>query len=681
MSKSDLNQCLKKILPLDVSTVSKIAAGEIIQRPSNALKELIENSIDAGATSIDILVEGGGLKRLQVSDNGHGIMKEDLPILCERFTTSKLRTFEDLSSVSTYGFRGEALASISHVSYVTVITKTSDSDCAWKADYLNGKLISPNSEELSDPKPAAGRLGTQIVIKDLFYNNLSRLKSFRSPNDEYIRILDIIYKYAVHCEKISFSCRNYGEMIPSITTSSKSTVIENIKQLYGIAVGSQLLPLSLNSQDYMFQVKGFITSVNYSVKKTIFLLFINNRLVDCKALKRGLESIYSNFLLNSGRPFIYISLEIEPSRVDVNIHPTKREVHFFYENEVINLICEKVRSELSRVDSLRAFSIQDSKNKSYSLNDNVCDNLMNGKKIYDKYYVRTDAKFQTITSVLNNFDEYTKKTKNNSSECFDRDSLLYETNDKEKIVVRLTSIKELRDEVIERRCDVLTNIFMNHIFIGLVDEERQLAAIQYSTELYFVDYGSLSFELFYQIGLAGFANFGVIKLEPELSLVELLEMLPENVICDFMVSKNLMDMFKIIINFRQMLYEYFSFGITSEGRIYSLPLLLKGYSPNIGKLPLFIYRLLTKVEWNKEKECFCTFLRELALFYLPEPLFREQNDIENYEKEKKKMTRILEFVLFPAFKKRLIGTVELVQKKKVVQIATLSKLYKVFERC
>ncbi|CCJ29486.1 unnamed protein product [Pneumocystis jirovecii] len=281
MSKSNnLNHYLpKRILSLDISVVSKIAAGEVIQRPSNALKELIENSVDAGATSIDILVEGGGLKLLQVSDNGHGIMKEDLSILCERFTTSKLRTFEDLSSISTYGFRGEALASISHISYVTVITKTSDSSCAWKANYLNGKLVSPKEGESSDPKPAAGRQGTQIVIKDLFYNIPSRLKSFRSSNDEYIRILDVIYRYAVHCEKIGFSCKNYGEIIPSITTSSKSTVIENIKQLYGAAISSELLPFSLNSQDYMFQAKGFFTSVSYSAKKTTFLLFINRRYI------------------------------------------------------------------------------------------------------------------------------------------------------------------------------------------------------------------------------------------------------------------------------------------------------------------------------------------------------------------------------------------------------------------
>lgn len=346
-----------RILPLDITVVSKIAAGEIVQRPCNALKELIENCVDAGATSIDILVKDGGLKLLQVSDNGHGIMKEDLSILCERFTTSKLRTLEDLSSISTYGFRGEALASISHISFLTVITKTAGSNCAWEANYLNGKLISPKLGEPSNPKPAAGKQGTQIVIKDLFYNIPSRLKSFCSANDEYVRILDIIYRYAVHCEKVSFSCKNFGETIPCISISSRSTIIERIKQLYGITANFELLPFSLTSQDYMFQAHGFITNASYSARKTVFLLFINHRSVECNTLKSELESIYTDFLPNSGHPFIYMSLEIESSRVDVNVHPTKHEVHFFNEDEIINLICDKVRLELSKADSSKEFSI------------------------------------------------------------------------------------------------------------------------------------------------------------------------------------------------------------------------------------------------------------------------------------------------------------------------------------
>jgi DNA mismatch repair protein MLH1 len=156
----------RRIRPLDQDVVNKIAAGEIIVAPMHALKELLENAVDAGSTSLEVLVRDGGMKLLQITDNGHGIEREDLPILCERFTTSKLKAFEDLSSIGTYGFRGEALASISHIARLRVTTKTAGSSCAWQAHYADGKLTPAKPGQSPDPKPCAGRPGTQITVGD-----------------------------------------------------------------------------------------------------------------------------------------------------------------------------------------------------------------------------------------------------------------------------------------------------------------------------------------------------------------------------------------------------------------------------------------------------------------------------------------------------------------------------------
>src|ERR1700753_2479731 len=145
----------RRIQALSQDVVNKIAAGEIIVAPVHALKELIENAVDAGSTSLEILVKEGGLKLLQITDNGCGVNKDDLPILCERFTTSKLKAFEDLTSIGTYGFRGEALASISHIAHLTVTTKTKDSTCAWRAQYDSGRLAPPKPGQTADPKPTA----------------------------------------------------------------------------------------------------------------------------------------------------------------------------------------------------------------------------------------------------------------------------------------------------------------------------------------------------------------------------------------------------------------------------------------------------------------------------------------------------------------------------------------------
>ncbi|CAH8605140.1 unnamed protein product [Dicrocoelium dendriticum] len=175
--------CSIQRLPKEV--IDRIAAGEVIQRPVNAVKELLENCLDAGSTHIEITVRSGGLKLLQVQDNGSGIRVSDLPLLCERFTTSKLREFEDLSKLTTFGFRGEALASLSHVSLLTVTSRTAHEQCAYRVSYRNGK---PTERAIA----CAGNQGTTILAEDLFYNTPLRRAALNNPREEFSRIAEVV---------------------------------------------------------------------------------------------------------------------------------------------------------------------------------------------------------------------------------------------------------------------------------------------------------------------------------------------------------------------------------------------------------------------------------------------------------------------------------------------------------
>ena len=348
---AELQSPTPTIKKLDEAVVNRIAAGEVIQRPVNAIKEMIENSLDAKSTAIQVTVKSGGLKFLQIQDNGCGIRKEDMAIVCERFTTSKLSKYEDLNSIATYGFRGEALASISHVAHVTITTKTADSNCAYKARFSDGK-------PKGDPKPCAGNKGTQIVVEDLFYNMMTRKKALKSPGEEYAKIVDVIGKYAIHNSGVAFTVKKHGQNLGDIRTLNSSSIIDNISTIYGANVAKELLSVSCDNPQYGLKVNGYITNANYSVKKLIFLLFINHRLVDSSAIRKAIDAVYSAYLPKGMHPFIYLSLEISPCNVDVNVHPTKHEVHFLHEDSVIEIIQKNVEEKLLGSNSSRTYYTQ-----------------------------------------------------------------------------------------------------------------------------------------------------------------------------------------------------------------------------------------------------------------------------------------------------------------------------------
>ncbi|KAJ4368210.1 DNA mismatch repair protein Mlh1 [Neocucurbitaria cava] len=706
----------RRIKALAQDVVNKIAAGEIIVAPVHALKELIENAVDAGSTALEILVKDGGLKLLQITDNGHGIDKEDLPILCERFTTSKLKAFEDLSSIGTYGFRGEALASISHIAHLKVTTRTKESSCAFEAHYADGKLVSPKPGQSAEPKPKAGRGGTQITVEDLFYNIPSRRRAFRSASEEYAKILDLVGRYAVHCVGVSFSCKKANDNTgSSVSVPASASVKDRIRQLHGSSAANELVTLEVEDDRWGFKCTGWVSNANHSAKRTSMLLFINHRSVESPVIKKSVEQTYATFLPKGGHPFFYLSLEIEPQRVDVNVHPTKKEVHFLNEDEIIAVICDAIRDGLGKVDTSRSFMTQSllsnpkvpfatpmkqaipatpTSGDISDLSSSKAPKTVT-KKPYENNLVRTDASARKITSML-------QPQRSVDEARNDDDEMDYEYTEKEPVACRLTSIKELRAEVRDAMHNELTDIISTHTFVGIVDEQKRIAAIQGGVKLFLVDYGMLCNEYFYQVGLTDFANYGSIRFNPPLPLHDLLKVAAEQERSNGSDAAEEVDWDEVVetvkdclVSKAALLTEYFSMEVTAEGELCSIPLLMKGYTPSMAKLPQFLLRLGPYVNWDNEKACFQGLLRELASFYVPEslplPPSTSIDDSSSKGKEKvgeedaevalrrSKVRRAIEFVIFPACKARLVATRGLL--KGVMEVANLKGLYRVFERC
>ncbi|XP_011184409.2 DNA mismatch repair protein Mlh1 [Zeugodacus cucurbitae] len=658
------------IKKLDEVVVNRIAAGEIIQKPANALKELIENSLDANATHIQVTVKSGGLKLLQIQDNGTGIRREDLAIVCERFTTSKLIKFEDLSNIGTFGFRGEALASISHVAHLNIQTKTAKESCGYKASYEDGMMKGP-------PKACAGNQGTIITVEDLFYNMPQRRQCLKSPTEEMQKICDVVSKYAVHNSSVAFTLKKFGEA-PILRTMGRSTRECNIANIYGTQIGRALLPIELQDDVHKFKFTALVTKVDYSEKRGIMLLFINHRLVESIALKAAIDNVYSTYLPKGMHPFTYISLEITPTHLDVNVHPTKHEVHFLYEDEIIDKIKRRIELKLLGSNTSRTFykqlrlpgvtdpDMEDSENVTILKNVD--------KERMDKDRVRTDSKEQKMDKFI--LQKPNEKESDFNTTSFDRiEDESFKVNTTRKSGVLLTSIKQMQGNVERRLNVVLRKILKDLVFVGTVDQTYAL--FQHETKLYLCNTSKFCEELFYQRLIFEFQNLPHIKLENPLAIKELVRIALECEEAGWSPEDgDKMELAesasKILIEKAPIMREYFSLRINEEGQLETLPAILPQHYPSSTNLPMYILRLATEVDWESEVECFESFCRETAQFYA----LTSALEMESLPQRHK---WLVEHVLYPSFKRYLLPPNNL--KQQLYELTSLSQLYKVFERC
>ena len=320
-----------KIKELQTSLANKIAAGEVVERPGSVVKELLENAIDAQATEINIEVAQSGVESIRVVDNGTGIAIDDLGLVFHRHATSKLDQDDDLFHIRTLGFRGEALASISSVSKVTLKTCT---------DNEEGQEIYVENGEILKQKPAKAKRGTDILVESLFYNTPARLKYIKSLYTELGKITDIVNRMAMSHPDIRISLVSDGKTI--IKTNGSGRTNEVMAEIYGMKVAKDLVHITGDTSDY--HLEGYVAKPEHSRSNKHYIsIFINGRYIKNFLLNKAIQEGYHTLLMIGRFPICYINIEMDPILVDVNVHPTKLEIRLSKEDQLFELIVEKIR--------------------------------------------------------------------------------------------------------------------------------------------------------------------------------------------------------------------------------------------------------------------------------------------------------------------------------------------------
>ncbi|MBC6905819.1 DNA mismatch repair endonuclease MutL [Saccharophagus sp. K07] len=312
---------MSRIQLLSPRLANQIAAGEVVERPASVIKELMENSLDAGATQLDVEIEGGGVKLMRVRDNGGGIAKEDLPLALSRHATSKIRDLDDLEAVATLGFRGEALASISSVSRLELISRTAEQDCAWSVK-VEGRDM---EAEIS---PAAHPCGTTVEVRDLFFNTPARRKFLRTETTEYARIEEVVKRLALVNFRAGFSLKNNGRVVhswrPALETVEQQ---RRAAQICGPAFMENAIYVDFERAG--LHLWGWVALPTFSRSQAdLQHFYVNSRAIRDKLVTHAVRQAYQDVLYHGRHPAYVLFLSLDPAAVDVNVHPTKHEVRF-----------------------------------------------------------------------------------------------------------------------------------------------------------------------------------------------------------------------------------------------------------------------------------------------------------------------------------------------------------------
>ncbi len=340
---------MNRISILDPALADKIAAGEVVERPASVVKELVENSIDAQASEIQIRIIDGGRTLIEVKDNGIGMSKEDAILSIRRHATSKIKTDYDLFSIQTMGFRGEALSAISSVSKFTLMT------C--EQNQIGTKLVCINSDIVSI-EPCAYAKGTIIQVEELFYNTPARLKYLKADSTEFSTILDITNKLALAHPEIRFSLYSNEKLI--FQTSGKNDTIEILAKVFGLQVAKNMHAFEAQTND--FKIYGWTSAITFSKSNRYSIFtYVNGRYIKNKGLSDSIIDGYHELLFENRYPFTVLYIETDPTILDVNIHPTKQDIRISIDLDLRRLVKETIHQTLTKTTKINDIRISSTK--------------------------------------------------------------------------------------------------------------------------------------------------------------------------------------------------------------------------------------------------------------------------------------------------------------------------------
>ena len=333
---------MQRIKQLSKHLINQIAAGEVIERPASVVKELTENSIDAGATKISIEITND-CRDIRVADNGSGIHPDDILLAFSKHATSKLQKDEDLFDIHTLGFRGEALASIISISKLTCTTRTKD--------FETGTKVKCENSEVKQVETGCA-IGTIMEIKDLFYNVPVRLKFLRSSTTEFSYIQEIVQSLAIVNTSVSFELKKNGKVV--LSTTGQGDLYQTINEICSKDIADSLKPVLKTDELSSMKVSGMVSRPDFTrSSKKNYHLYINGRSVKCPVIQKAVDMVYKTLVADSKYPFVVLNLELSPQDVDVNVHPTKKEVRYKNPNQVFNFVRTAIEGGLSNYTELK----------------------------------------------------------------------------------------------------------------------------------------------------------------------------------------------------------------------------------------------------------------------------------------------------------------------------------------